>query len=263
MLTLSRFCAILDGSKTGVTVKPEVYREHCRNNIWQHRSPAWKEAIEEEERHTADYKNGSNLRRGPTLGKFVMDHLHKVIQTECTKEFKRIEEMLVTDSCAPRDNDLAAPWEDACERARKLSELGYPKMQEELDLIKAHVEAMHDKEKIMRSTNKGQKHKTFTDLPIEKRQDVLRAASREFHSKPADLLCFSPHELRRVKASYAYVYDYNKMFNKWSRFPWNVGMRDLCEIKAEAVGVPKTLSNEFYHWMAIHQSYLRKHTQDA
>ncbi|RPD65627.1 hypothetical protein L226DRAFT_543193 [Lentinus tigrinus ALCF2SS1-7] len=258
------FCAILDGSKTGVTVKPDVYREHCRNNIWQHRGPAWKEAAEEEERYTADYKNGSNLRRHHTLGKFVMDHLHKVIQTECTKEYRRIEEKLNTDTVALRDHHLATPWEDACERARKASKLGSSKMQEELDLIKAHVEAMYEKEKIMRSmNNKGQKYKTFTDLPIEKRQDVLRAASREFHSKPAGLVFFSEHETRRIKASYAYIYDFQKSYNKWSRFPWNVGMRDLGEIKAEAVGVPKTLSHDFYHWMCISQSYLRKHTQDA
>ncbi|KAI0711161.1 RNA dependent RNA polymerase-domain-containing protein [Cerioporus squamosus] len=259
------FCAILDGSKTGVTVKPEIYREHCRNNIWQSRGPAWKEAVEEEERHMADYKNRSNLRRQPTLDKFVMDHLHKVIQSECNKESRRIEAKLVVDTVAPYDSDLAAPWENACERARTLSKVhDSPRLQEELDMIKAHVEAMYDKEKAMRSANanKGQKHKTFTDLPIEKRQDVLRAASLEFHRKPANLLCFSAHEARRVKASYAYIYDTQKTFNKWSRFPWNVSMRDLCEIKAEALGCPKTVAFDFYHWMNISQAYLRKHTQD-
>ncbi|RDX54626.1 hypothetical protein OH76DRAFT_1341007 [Lentinus brumalis] len=261
------FCAILDGSKTGVTVKPEIYREHCRNHVWQSRGPAWKEVVEEEVRHMGDYKmNRSHLKRGATLGKFVMDHLLKVIQIECNREYKRIEEKLVVDTVAPYDSDLAAPWEEACERAKKLSKLGSPHMQDELDKIKRHVEAMHEKEKIMKSANakKGQKQgKTFTDLPIEKRQDVLRAASREFHAYPEDLLCFSAHETRRIKASYAYIYDYNRMFNKWSRFPWNMSMRDLCEIKAEALGSPKTVAHEFYHWMNISQAYLRKHTQDS
>ena len=94
------------------------------------------------------------------------------------------------------------------------------------------------------------------------RRHVLRQLSRQFYSVPAKLLFFDAASARKVKASYAYLYDYehsNK--NRWTRFPWNVGTRALCEIKAEALGFPKTIAAEFYPWMVISPSYTRKYSQ--
>ena len=269
-LCLRRFCAILDGSKTGVTVKPDVYREHCQNPVWQRRCPAWKEAIQETD-HLAE-NNQTNLKRPSSLPPFVMDHLRfKTIESKCNKELARIEAKLKHDGdvVVLEDKDLARPWRDAWARAATIAEQQKnPHMQTELCAIRDHVEWMYTKAKLKLHVPKSKKAqgnkaaKTFTDLPIERRQDVLRALSREFHSKPTGLLYFDAATVRRLKASYAYSYDYKTSSRKWSRFPWNVALRDLCEIKAEALGCPKTVAHDFYHWMCISPAYLRKHTSE-
>jgi RNA-dependent RNA polymerase len=51
--------------------------------------------------------------------------------------------------------------------------------------------------------------------------------------------------IARVRASYAYKYDYD---NKWNgtSFPWDVAMRELGDIKARATGGHKTVIGDFY-----------------
>ena len=70
------------------------------------------------------------------------------------------------------------------------------------------------------------------------------------------LLYFEEEELGRVRASYAYVHDLNMSKRspyqaQWTRFPWDVAFRDLCAIKAEAVGFPRTTTGEFYERMIV------------
>jgi hypothetical protein len=54
--------------------------------------------------------------------------------------------------------------------------------------------------------------------------------------------------IARVKASYAYKYDYDLQFDKskGSSFPWDVAMRELGDIKARATGGHKTVIGDFY-----------------
>ncbi|PIL27621.1 RNA-dependent RNA polymerase [Ganoderma sinense ZZ0214-1] len=257
------FCAILDGSKTGVTVIPAKFQEHCRNQVWQVRSPAWKESMEDREREERDHHGVRKQARRPrTLPKFIMDRLRALMDESCNLQLRRIEERL-PDIVAKRDDALVRPWEEACSRAVEVAASGCDLMQVELEKIKAHVHVMADKAKEAQiAAVRGLKSKSFTDLPIERRQDVLRQLSRQFHSVPAKLLFFDAASARRVKASYAYLYDYEHSNKKrWSRFPWNVGTRALCEIKAEALGFPKTIAAEFYPWMVISPSYTRKYSQ--
>ena len=61
------------------------------------------------------------------------------------------------------------------------------------------------------------------------------------------------HRACSLAASYAYVYDWkmrsrssNHVGDGWSRFPWNVAFRELCQIKAAAVGPSKTVTTTFY-----------------
>ena len=49
--------------------------------------------------------------------------------------------------------------------------------------------------------------------------------------------------LARYCASYAYKYDAEVSFGKWSRFPWNVAFREL---KASALGPYKAVTSNFY-----------------
>ncbi|KAI0746913.1 RNA dependent RNA polymerase-domain-containing protein [Daedaleopsis nitida] len=263
------FCAILDGSKTGVTVRPDKYREHCSNRIWQSRSPRWKETLEAEEQ--LDTTNKKHLTRHASLPPFVMDYLRfKIIKEKCSEACVQIDKKLKTD-VPTEDTDLSHPWKDACERAAQLTKLGTDHMQDELSEIKKHVEHMYKEERAQLNSAAaaaGSKHAqkgkvAFTDLRIETRQDILRSLSKKFHSKPAGLLCFDAPEARRVKASYAYIYDRTSSKKVWTRFPWNVAMRALCEIKADAIGFPKTVAYDFYHFMRIDKAYLRKHGEES
>ncbi|TBU26167.1 RNA dependent RNA polymerase-domain-containing protein [Dichomitus squalens] len=256
------FCAILDGSKTGVTVVPAKYKEHCRNQVWQARPPAWKESEEDREREELARTFRRQVQRPDTLPRFIMDRLRACVDLACTTQRRIIEKRLPPDFIPPRDDALARPWEEACSRAEELAARGCNLMREELDAIKAHVKAMYTRGKeMLHAAAREQKTGHFTELPIEKRQDALRKLSREFHSRPPKLLFFDAVSARRVKSSYAYIYDYEHSRGKWSRFPWNVGTRALCEIKAEALGYPKTIAAEFYSWMAISPAYIRKYSQ--
>lgn len=248
-----------------MTVIPARYQEHARNQVWSVRSPAWKESIEEREREEKqeEYKGVRKQAKRPhTLPKFIMDRLRALMNESCNKQLQRIGERL-PDVMAKRDDALARPWEDARSRAEKVSARGCSLMLEEVELFEAHVRAMFDKGKeVLQAAVRGQRSRSFTDLPIERRQDVLRQLSREFHSVPANLLFFDAASARKVKASYAYLYDYEHSNKKrWSRFPWNVATRALCEIKAEELGFPKTIADAFYPWMVISPSYTRKYSQ--
>ena len=72
------------------------------------------------------------------------------------------------------------------------------------------------------------------------------------------LLCFDAPAIRRLRASYAYIYDREHSFGGWSRFPWDVAMRTLCQIKVEALGGGKTLTEDFYNKMAIPKSFVKQ-----
>jgi RNA-dependent RNA polymerase len=92
----------------------------------------------------------------------------------------------------------------------------------------------------------------FTNRSIETRQDQLRWISREFVGGPPTerTLVFSAEEVARLRASYAYVYDWGRKPGG-SRFPWNVAMRELGEIKLRARKDFKPISQDFYEKMSM------------
>ena len=135
-------------------------------------------------------------------------------------------------------------------------------MEKELSVLKAHVvkcwEAHRNdmrqktpmRTKLM-SPSKLKVSESFTDQPIEARQDILRKNSREFASFPVvESLFMSSDDIALIRASCAYVYDYEKKKYgpppSFTRFPWDVAMRELCTIKAKATGRHKTVSGDFY-----------------
>lgn len=210
------------------------------------------------------------MKRDTSLGYFIMDTLSKHVHIICSNHRRRIEPHLGPLSKVPLDQDLARPYLDAERTAAELLEAGQPAKFEELQRIKRHVEEMYAKvseaksiaaapAKKLRggkgSMNAGAGKSPFTDLPIERRQDILRERSKEFHAGPTGLRCFD--DPTAIKASYAYYYDHERASLKWSRFPWDVAMRALCEIKAKARGGSKTVSGDFYPWMTISPAYLR------
>jgi hypothetical protein len=75
--------------------------------------------------------------------------------------------------------------------------------------------------------------------------------SREFVSGPpaGEVYVFSQEEVARLRASYAYLYDWTKQGG--SRFPWNVAFNELGEIKLRAQKDFKPISRDFYERMSI------------
>ncbi|KAF8195804.1 RNA dependent RNA polymerase-domain-containing protein [Mycena galopus ATCC 62051] len=107
------FCKTLDGAKTGLTVRPNVYKKDQQK--YDRRPPVWKEAEKKKgQKKTADTSNMNNLVRNPKLGPFIMDKLYnhadrglwgtqwgKPLKDEIDRKFK--ERHVV-------DGDLTAPW---------------------------------------------------------------------------------------------------------------------------------------------------------
>ena len=92
----------------------------------------------------------------------------------------------------------------------------------------------------------------FTNWNIVDRQDVLRKSSKFFqeHPTPEEMEVYTdPEEIARLRASYAYLHDlemHKYREPKWSRFPFDVAARELCAIKAHALGASKTVTRGFY-----------------
>jgi RNA-dependent RNA polymerase len=240
----------LDGIKTGMTVSREVLKQDTLK--FQKRPPQWKETDEEKARHET---NESHVRRPRNLGRFIMDDLYKQADEQSKVWNVRLDEHFRATFTIKRDDDLAAPWEDALARANRWKfEENVDRALLDLDKIRKHVETMYHAHREManspRKPSRGSPRKdklAFTSMPIEVRQDKVREISRRFASlpHPSEVL-MAKEELARVRASYAYVNDFNQKNGGFTRFPGDVAMRELCAIKARATGRWKTVAGDFY-----------------
>lgn len=254
------FCMTLDGAKTGMTVLPQVLKDDTRK--YQKRPPTWKETEEDRERHVMHGKNETNLKRPSSLGRFIMDDLHSQAEAEGNVWLARIEKKFEIKNRIKVDDDLTAPWLKFLQRSKRwISEENNTLLSGELEQIRKHVEAIYLEHRAelnaspRKQTNQYSPKKdkaSFTDLPIEVRQDKFRALSRKFASfpRPDTFLALSEWDIAAARASYAYWYDHEQrkqsISNNWTRFPWDVAMRELCTIKARAGGRHKAVAGEFY-----------------
>lgn len=240
----------LDGLKAGTTVKDEVLRRDSK--AYQKRPPEWKETDEEQSQFFASCKNEKNLQRPKGLELFIMDELYEQAKREGDVWFARIQGHFkeAQNRWNVCDEDLVAPWKRAIELSRRLAtEEKNSWMKRELDRIAQHVESVYRDHRETFSPKK----KTFTELKIETRQNAIRKLSKEFVSFPSPGKFFmQDEEIARLRASYAYKYDYDKQC-QWqsikstgTSFPWDVAMRELGAIKARATGGHKTVVGEFY-----------------
>ncbi|KAG6844808.1 hypothetical protein H0H87_003474 [Tephrocybe sp. NHM501043] len=248
-----KFCKVLDGAKTGLRIKPETYKSDKEN--YNSTRLRWKEPPVDTSK-TPKYKDQKPYTKRGKLsshikGLFIMDVLHD----ESKKERDRIlasfnASELFGPLTVVTDGDLSKPWNDACMASQKGNPHVIQSMRNDLDKIMRHVKAVHEKYKIGRTIKNGDN--TFTDVAIETRQDILRKISKLFISYPTpdDMEVHTDTALiARLRASYAFVYDLTKTGSgcyTWSRFPWDVAMRELCLIKANALGPSKTVTNSFY-----------------
>ncbi|GLB39244.1 putative RNA-dependent RNA polymerase [Lyophyllum shimeji] len=240
-----KFCKVLDGAKTGLRIKPETLRADMEAyHRW--RGPQWKEWKAKEDRKAkGKVCNSPFTPRGKNefiTGPFVMDHLLRHAEKEQNRILASMNDVFNSLKIV-RDEHLAQPWEDA-ERAanRGTPELILAKKRD-LERISRHVETMWQE-------HKAKVRENFTKKAIETRQDVLRHLSKAFVASPTldEMETFTDAaSVSRLRASCAYVYDFkNKGKFKATRFPWDMALRELCHIKATALGPSKTVTTGFY-----------------
>jgi hypothetical protein len=169
-----------------------------------------------------------------------MDTLCNLARKEEASQQETVQKQFQRQRQEEPDPDLIAPWLQAEKLAdREFDEEGIKRKQRDLKKIVEHVE------KVRKEWNKRPRGSAFTNLPIERRQDILRMLSRKFASiySSQDFLYSAP-EIARLAASYAYKHDLKG--GKPTRFPWDVALRELCHIKAHALGPWKTVTGGFY-----------------
>jgi len=183
-------------------------------------------------------------------GKFIMDVLRDGAMKERDRLLTEMQQLFESLESEP-DADLIRPWANAEAWAERGEPTFVKKKRFDLSRIAEHVKVIYNQHKDhLKNRNTGVQ---FTELPIEVRQDKLRAISKAFASGPQleDLETIPDAAmLARYRASYAYKYDAerNSRFEApgWSRFPWNVAFRELCLIKASALGPYKAVTSNFY-----------------
>jgi RNA-dependent RNA polymerase len=257
-------------------VKPEKLKED--NRRYNHKPPAWKSSmLDAEEVNALDnkYPNQAHPQRPLHLSRFIMDRLAHQAKALDDRFRKQVDQHYQTLPYRKPDDALTAVYRDIVRRSQSPGGEGYL---DDLALIKTHVEDLYsehrrivgainfsDSSNLNASPSKGQTPKTsprkpaaerspqkggaaFTSLPIEKRQDILRALSKQFASSPNPQLTHMPKDLlNRVKASYAYFYEYQQNAKTDFRFAFDVAFRELCAMKAQTMPAGfKVVSNEFY-----------------
>lgn len=241
-----RFCKILDGAKTGITVDRAQLRRDQDEYALQ-RGPSWKEI---DPARTAEITNRPVLLRPRHLGHFIMDSMRKAVDAACDQQMAIIDARLGELYPYPLDVDLRKPWIEFERRGGN---------EEACEAIKEHVETVRAAWSEATARKKGRK--SFTALPITVRQDVLRNLAMTFVSGPDVEITVGPDDpsFAQLKASYAYLYDHDRSgARRWSRFPWDVAFRSLCEIKAKALGPTKTVTSEFYSMFTVKSSFTKR-----
>lgn len=251
-MNVHRFCQVLDGTKTGVSIVQQIWDKDSR--AYNRPPPEWKVSLKTKE---SQYDNPSNLaaiRRGEGLERFIMDILGDEVKKESAKQLKHMEEKLGDKPDLPPDEDLRRPWKMfEAKVAANDPELG-SYMSKMKSSIEKHVRTVFDNWEKRRRPKQGQKARRFTDRPITERQDSLRLCSQEFASgpDPGATRMHDTDSVARLKASYAYILAYDK---RKHRFAFDVAYRTLCAIKAQAVSnnTEKTVTANFYARMDLHK----------
>ena len=124
-----------------------------------------------------------------------MDWLCHIIDKVSAQQFTQIDHILPSNMVVPLDNNLVQPWLKAWEHSEDLSKCGEPGMSKEMWRIKVHVEAVYEEHMaIIKTYSSKPQHgsSSFTELPMEKRQDALCVLSQIFHTALTGLKCFKP-----------------------------------------------------------------------
>lgn len=285
------FCTVLDGAKTGKTLLQERYSQDRNNETYGIRyTPPWKD-IDRDHNTAPGQPSSIRLSRPSSLRPFVMDILCEETQRVKDDCLRQIEERFnslpkVKDRDLIRPWQVAEEHTKEMltspePNVRIIGEAHKSAMA----AIEAHVVRVHDLSlKLMNKNVGGARASTgivgvgspgtsragarhgksstsgkraggpdFTHWSIELRQDLLRRVSREFVGGPPakETFVFSQEEVAKLRASYAYLYDWTRHGGGGSRFPWNVAFDELGEIKLRANKDFKPISRDFYEKMSM------------
>lgn len=246
------FTTVLDGRKTGKTVREDVFKQHQRE--FGTKKLYWKETLRRkyagDGEKFADPSNVKLMDRKPGRRPFVMESL--VVYGKVLENEKKVKLEKWVDSYVHKaDPQLLKPIQEVEALINQLKNNGKKEgaalLEEDYQRIKIHVEEVYrEHQEHLRQTRQSN-IVNFTSLPIHKRQDILRKLSHQFHSEPSKFNIMTRVASDRIKASYAYAYDSSD--GKASRFPWNVAFRVLCSIKCG--DEVKPVHRKFYDHMVI------------
>ncbi|THU89976.1 hypothetical protein K435DRAFT_276844 [Dendrothele bispora CBS 962.96] len=236
---------VLDSAKSGHKIEQKTLKDY-RDRYKSIGKLAWKEAgFMTPKPKFASQDNALQWRpqRPEKLGPFIMDTLRCTAEQEGRKWLDKVEEISGLKGRIKPDEDLLRPYKHALKTATDRSNDAFLS---DLKLITDHVSTIHGKYERSLGSAEG-----FTSQHIVVRQDTLRGISKEFNSLPKpDALQTIQDEatIARLRASYAYYFDafMRKSPGNWTRFPWDVALRELCEIKARALGPWHASTQSFY-----------------
>jgi RNA-dependent RNA polymerase len=219
----ARFCKVLDSSKTGLSVLPEVLEQESR---WKGPTPFWKLTAEEKSKISED--EADVLCRRTCGGKpFIMDTLAREATKAGKRKLEEVEKLFAIEKQdGILDVHLEQPWLNAQKIAHRcLAEENITRMNRDLEKIKDHVKSIYELYKIV----VGKEQSSHVQ------REKIRQLSREFASKPlSEELMMNKQDISRVRASFAYLYDSTQSTgSRYSLFPWDMAMRELCHIKGK------------------------------
>lgn len=248
--SLNRFTTILDSPKSGLKIVDSVLKSD-KGRYQLYLKPAW--MGEDRDQPQTNPRNLMPIPRGKGLDVFVMDKFAEQVRQVVSAAKRKVEMTLEGLHITP-DPALLAPYKS---RINDLDEYEsmvatHPEcathattLRRELDKLKNHVNDVYSKW----AKGTGQ---TFTYLPIETRQDRLRALSREFAKDPHFEVGIGYVALRtredrmEFKASYAYFK------HPHHRFPWDVATSTLCRLKAASTpGISRTVVQYMHDAMRV------------
>lgn len=247
----NRFTTILDGPKTGLKILDSVLKSD-KGRYRLYLKPAW--TAEDKAQAQSNTRNLVPIPRRQDLDPFIMDRLAEEVRRIVGVAKRKVEMTLQGLYRITPDPALLAPYKS------RLKDLGgyeieaekHPEckiyattLRRELDVLRNHVNEVFAKW----TKGTGQ---TFTDLPIETRQDRLRALSKEFAKDPhleagIGYVALRTREDRmEFKASYAYSK------HPRQRFPWDVATSTLCKLKATSTpGISRTVVQYMHDAMRV------------
>lgn len=212
------FNTLLDGTKTGLVVLPDV----CAAD--KYRASMDKQPIEHFKPSSA------RLYSNPT---FILDVLVHSGEKRCEKLL--IEFHKRTDGCRHLDADLLYPWKNVKSRIEKAGTekpFAAVALQEDLNLIIAHIDESLKKYQEATASNASTKPLNMKGTGVRaglvrKPKNYLQHVVAFFARTISGIMIMSSHEVERVKASYAYSLPNPK-------FGFCVAYATLCRIKSEA-----------------------------